>query len=136
MAPVRRANPTSLPPPAGKYSHLSVVPPGVHIATFSGQVGATHGPDAIPSAVEDQARLVFAHIDALLASQGAAPEHLIATQTLVVGREHLAGLSSVRDEVYARWFPSGDYPANTLVLVAGLAHESLLVEIEGSFVCP
>lgn len=42
----------------------------------------------------------------------------------------------MRSEIYAQWFPEGGTPANTLLLVAGLAHEALLVEIEGSFVCP
>ena len=86
--------------------------------------------------VEDQARLVFAAVEALLASQGASPGDLLRLVTYVVGRESLAGFNRIRDEVYACWFPDGTYPPNTLVLVAGLAIESLLVEVEGSFALP
>ncbi len=86
--------------------------------------------------VEDQARLVFAAVEALLASQGASPGDLLRLVTYVVRRESLAGFNRIRDEVYACWFPDGTYPPNTLVLVAGLAIESLLVEVEGSFALP
>ena len=56
--------------------------------------------------------------------------------TLVVGRDALKEFNAVRSEVYAHWFPNGHYPPNTVALVTGLATESILVEIEGSFVCP
>ena len=79
---------------------------------------------------------VFAAINDLLASQGAKPTDLIKLTTFIAGRDSLAGFNAVRDEIYASWFPQGDFPGNTLILVAGLAAESLLVEIEGSFVCP
>ncbi|MCX5065958.1 RidA family protein [Micromonospora lupini] len=83
-----------------------------------------------------QARLVFAAIESLLASQGANPADLIKPTTFIVGRDTLDEFNTVRNEIYAGWFPEGEFPGNTLVLVAGLAAESLLVEIEGSFVCP
>ena len=79
---------------------------------------------------------MFAAIEALLASQGARPADLIRMLTLVVGRDNLAEFNAVRAQVYADWFPDGVYPANTVAIVAGLAVESILVEIEGSFVCP
>ena len=56
--------------------------------------------------------------------------------TLIVGRDNLREFNAVRDEIYADWFPDGAYPVNTVAIVSGLAAESILVEIEGSFVCP
>ncbi len=128
MDALQRLNPAAAPAPRGKYSQLSITAANTRVATFAGQVATpTDG-------AADQTRQVFAAIGALLASQGATPSDLIKLTTYVVGRDTLPDFNTVRDEVYADWFPHGDYPANTLVLVAGLALDSLLVEIEGSFV--
>ncbi|WP_203824769.1 RidA family protein, partial [Actinoplanes palleronii] len=127
---LQRVNPTSAPAPKGKYSQLTIVAAGTRTATFAGQIAT----DASAGAAE-QTRLVFAAIGELLASQGATPSDLIKLTTFVVGRDSLAEFNTARDKVYHEWFPEGDFPANTLVLVAGLAIESSLVEIEGSFVC-
>jgi 2-iminobutanoate/2-iminopropanoate deaminase len=89
----------------------------------------------MPDNASDQTRLVFANIHALLTSQGAAPRDLIRLMTFVVHRYDMRAFNSVRDEVYAKWFPDGVYPVNTVAIVAGLAAESI-VEIEGSFACP
>ncbi|MGX6603126.1 RidA family protein [Micromonosporaceae bacterium Da 78-11] len=131
MDVLQRLDPASAPAPSGKYSQLTITSAAARVATFSGQIGGTGADGAA-----EQTRLVFAAIGALLASQGAGPEDLIKLTTYVVGRDNLAEFNAVRNEVYADWFPDGGFPGNTVVLVAGLALESLLVEIEGSFVCP
>ena len=135
MTAVRYLNPESAEAPAGKYSHLAITPVNARVATFAGQVATTGGRE-MPKSAADQTRLTFAAIETLLASQGAAPSDLIRLLTLVVGRDNLTEFNRVRDEIYADWFPDGAYPVNTVALVAGLAVESILVEIEGSFVCP
>ena len=131
----QRLNPPAAPAPGGKYSQLAIVAADTRVATFAGQV-ATTSAGAGPAGAADQTRLVFAAIADLLGSQGARPRDLIKLTTFVVGRDTLAGFAAARDEIYADWFPDGDFPPNTLVVVAGLAAESLLVEIEGSFACP
>lgn len=135
MVAPQRLNPASVPAPGGKYSQLAITSAGTAVATFAGQI-ATTAAGSVPVGVAEQTRIVFAAVADLLASQGAGPPDLIKLTTFVVGRDNLAGFNAVRDEVYADWFPGGDFPPNTLVLVAGLAAESLLVEIEGSFACP
>jgi enamine deaminase RidA (YjgF/YER057c/UK114 family) len=135
MTVVLKLNPESSEPPAGKYSHLSITSESARIANFAGQIATTNGHE-MPETAADQTRLVFAAIETLLASQGAAPADLIRLLTLVVGRGSLKEFNTVRDEVYAAWFPDGAYPVNTVAIVAGLAAESILVEIEGGFVCP
>ncbi|MBV8862797.1 MAG: RidA family protein [Mycobacterium sp.] len=135
MTVVEYLNPESAAAPAGKYSHLSITSENARIATFAGQIATTTS-SQMPAAAADQARLVFAAIEALLASQGAAPRDLIRLLTLIVGRDTLTEFNTVRDEIYTDWFPDGAYPANTVAIVAGLAAESILIEIEGSFVCP
>ena len=135
MTAVHYLSPESAAAPAGKYSHLSITSETARIATFAGQIATTTASE-MPRDAEDQARMVFAAIETLLASQGAAPADLIRLLTLVVGRDNLTKFNRVRDEIYADWFPDGAYPVNTVAIVAGLAAESILIEIEGSFVCP
>lgn len=136
MTLLQHLDPASAPPPAGKYSQLSITAENARIATFSGQIGSSSTVAGMPASAADQTRLVFAAIEALLASQGATPADLIRLLTFVVGRDSLVAFNAVRNEVYADWFPNGDYPVHTVVIVAGLAAEPILVEIEGSFVCP
>lgn len=113
MTAVQYLNPESAAAPAGKYSHLSITPDNVRIATFAGQIATTTGAEK-PTGAADQARLVFAAIEALLASQGAAPADLIRLLTLIVGRDNLTEFNAVRDEIYTDWFPDGAYPVNTV----------------------
>jgi 2-iminobutanoate/2-iminopropanoate deaminase len=136
LSNLQRLNPSSAFPPAGTYSQLSITSAHARIATFSGQIGLAHAEGTLPQTAAEQTRLVFDAIEALLTSQGATPADLVRLMTMVVGRDNLAEFNTVRTEVYRRWFPDGDFPVNTVVLVAGLAVESILVEIEGSFVCP
>lgn len=136
MNVLQRLNPASAPAPSGKYSQLTITAANTRIATFAGQIATTKSTAAVPVNAADQARLVFAAIESLLASQDAKPSDLIKLTTFIVGRDALADFNTARNEIYADWFPEGDFPGNTLILVAGLATESLLVEIEGSFACP
>ncbi|ASD24254.1 enamine deaminase RidA (plasmid) [Cryobacterium sp. LW097] len=134
MSLVQRSNPPSAVAPAGKYSHLSIVGQDTPVATFAGQIGAT-STGTVPGSAAEQTRLVFTAIRALLDSQHAAPADLVKLTTYIVGRDNLPDFNAIRDEVYADWFPAGEFPPNTVLIVAGLAAPPLLVEIEGSFVC-
>lgn len=136
MSKLQRVNPSSVAPPVGMYSHLSIAPPNARIATFSGQIGLPPTGGDLPTTAAEQTRLVFDAIETLLSSQGATPADLVRLMTMVVGRENLAEFNTVRAEIYRRWFPDNEFPANTVVLVAGLAAEPILVEVEGSFLCP
>ncbi|WP_214416298.1 RidA family protein [Sphaerisporangium fuscum] len=133
---IRRWSPDDLAPPIGRYSHLAAVPDGHEIVFVAGQVGVLGdgelaGPDA-----ESQARQVFANIETLLASMGAGPEHLVKLFTMVAGTEHLAGCRAAIGEAFGRWYPGGDWPAQSLVVVAALARPDLAVEIEAVVAVP
>ena len=48
----------------------------------------------------------------------------------VVGRESLPGYLQGRSEVYADIYPNGDFPTNTLTVVADLVNEDFPVKIK------
>jgi enamine deaminase RidA (YjgF/YER057c/UK114 family) len=133
---VRRWNPSEVAPPIGQYSHLAAVPAGHELVFISGQVGVLDdgslaGPDA-----RSQTRQALANIEKLLRSMDAGPEHLVKLLTLVSGTEHLEGCRAARTEVFAAWYPGGDWPAHSLAVVAALAAPELTVEIEGIAAVP
>ncbi|WP_326949328.1 RidA family protein [Amycolatopsis sp. NBC_01307] len=132
----RRWNPETVAPPLGRYSHLAEVPPGHRLVFVSGQLGVLPdgtlaGPDA-----ETQARQIFVNLGTLLAAQGAGPEHLVKLLTLVSGTDHLPGYRAAQAEAFAKWFPDGDFPAQSLAVVAALAGPDYTAEVEAVAAVP
>lgn len=133
---IRRWNPDGVAPPIGKYSHLAQVPAGHELVIIAGQVGtlpdgALAGPDA-----ESQTRAALANIEKLLDSIGAEPRHLVKLFTMLSSTEHLAGFRTALQERFAAWYPDGDWPTNSLIVVAALAAPELAVEIEATAAVP
>jgi enamine deaminase RidA (YjgF/YER057c/UK114 family) len=120
---IRRWSPDGLAPPIGKYSHLAQVPTGHELVVISGR--ALAGPDA-----ESQTSAALANIEKLLDSIGAGPQHLVKLFAMLSSTEHLAGYRTALQERLATWYPSGDRPAHSLIVVAALAAPELTVEIE------
>lgn len=133
---IRRWSPDGLAAPIGQYSHLASVPPDHELVFISGQVGALEdgtlaGPDA-----ESQTRQAFVNIATLLDSLGAGPANLVKLLTMVSAREHLAGSRAAREKIFAAWYPEGDWPAHSLMVVDSLAAPELTVEIVGVAAVP
>jgi enamine deaminase RidA (YjgF/YER057c/UK114 family) len=74
-----------------------------------------------------QARQCYANLVAILAHHGGRLEHLVKTTTYITHWAHRPLVAAARDEL----FPAPPYPANTLIVVQGLAEPHFLVEIEG-----
>ncbi|MFC5502640.1 RidA family protein [Lysinimonas soli] len=126
----RHWNPEGISDPIGKYSHLTLVPPGSALLFIAGQVGT--GPDGeIADDSYQQTLTTFHNIESLLDAAGLRPVHLVRLLSFVAGAAALTGYYAARDEVYARWFGSREYPGHSLAVVAALAKPQLFVEIEG-----
>lgn len=107
----------------GTYSH--VVRSG-DVLYLSGQVakdidGAVVGAGD-PGA---QCRQVFANLKAILEESGSSLGHVIKFTTYLTDAAHIDAYRAVRNDLLAK-----PMPANTLVIVAGLASPELLIEIE------
>lgn len=133
---IRRWNGANVGPPVGQYSHLALAPADHDLLFISGQVGALpDGTLAGPGAGE-QTSQIYHNIAALLAAAGAAPEHLVKVFTMVAGSEHLAASRAARAEIFEQWFPAGDWPAQSMVVVSALAAPAIVVEVEGFAAVP
>ena len=123
--PVEFLNPEGLAKPVAYYSHLAVVPAGYKQLVFAGQVG-NRLDGSFPESIDEQFEQTITNILAILASQGATARDVVKVTCYLVERP----------ESYARIgkalraaFPEPP-PAQTFLIVAGLALPSLKVEID------
>ncbi len=83
----------------------------------------------------DQFEQVLRNTLAILAEDGAGPEHIVRMTCYVTDRTQYLGL---RDELAPMWksIMGGHYPAMALVEVSALVESAALVEIETTAVVP
>ncbi|GAA4062921.1 MULTISPECIES: RidA family protein [Actinomadura] len=129
---VRAINPPELAPGPG-YSHvISVDTPG-RLVVISGQIaldadGALVGPGDLRA----QTRQVFTNLHTALTAAGADWRHVIKLGYFVRDASQVIAVRQVRDE----FLPPGVAPASTLVEVARLFRDDLLIEVEALAVVP
>lgn len=129
--------PTPLPPgwkPPSGYSN-AVEASGRQIFV-AGQVGWDPASGTFASdELIDQARQALRNVVAVLAAAGAEPRHLVRLTWYVTDR---AAYIAARRELGAayREIVGRQYPAMTLVVVAGLLEERAKIEIEATAVVP
>jgi enamine deaminase RidA (YjgF/YER057c/UK114 family) len=109
------------------YNH-AVVKPGTPVF-LTGQVawdkdGAIVGVDDIAAQIAQ----VWRNIDAVLRDLGAGREDIVKLLTFATSRDLLPAIHAGRDA----YFGQARRPASTFIVVAGLAHPDLLVEIDVS----
>ncbi len=83
-----------------------------------------------------QTRQAFHNIGLLPAAAGASFDNVVDVTAFLVGKESVQPFREARAELFASIFPGGDYPPQTTLIVAGLVHEELLVEIKAVAVLP
>ena len=118
-------NPPGVHPPQAHYSHVARAGQTLYI---SGQLAMD--PSSAVVGVGDaraQARQCYVNLISILAHYGASLRHLVKTTTYITHWGYRPLVAAARDELW----PAPPYPANTLVVVQGLAEPHFLVEIEG-----
>jgi len=131
MTEIEILNPAAVATPAGTYSHVAKVPPGATLVVIAGQVA--FGPDGTlvgRGDFEAQCAQVFANVEAALVAVGGGWANVIQTMTFLTRREDVARLRAWRTSEFPRLVPDGRYPPNTLLVVSGLAHEDMLLEVQ------
>ena len=124
------------PQPLGAYANGMSVNAG-RLVFVAGQLGLNaDGGVAGPGDAAAQTEQALQNIGHILAAAGAGFGNVVEFTTYVVGRESVAGFIEGRNRVFPRLFPDGDYPPNTLLVVAGLVREEFLVEIKAVAALP
>jgi enamine deaminase RidA (YjgF/YER057c/UK114 family) len=117
------------------YSH-GMVAPGGEIVVVAGQVGMGEGRTVAVGDVGAQTRQALENVRAVVEAAGCTMAHVVRLQTFLTHAEDIPGFMTARGEVFPRYFPSGAYPPNTLLVVSRLVQPELLVEIEAMAVKP
>jgi enamine deaminase RidA (YjgF/YER057c/UK114 family) len=122
----RFVNPAGLTKPTG-YTHLVIAPDGrtVYIA---GQVAFDSTGTVVGAGdFTVQAEQVFKNVQRALLSVNGSLSDLVKTTTFITNINNVAALREIRTRYLSKTQP----PANTLIVVAGLARPELMIEIEG-----
>ena len=122
MADVRIYNVEALGRPLGQYSHVARAKAGEFLF-IAGMLAA--GED-----FDEQCSGVFRQIGEALKSANAGWASVVQFTTYLVHSQDIPKLRAFRQREFARYFPNGAYPPNTLLVVDRLASESYLLEIQ------
>ena len=122
---IEKLNPPDVAPPIAFYSHLAVVPPDHKLLMLSGQVG-NNLDDSYPDSLDEQFEQALNNVLAILKSQGAGPEDVVRLNCyLTETPQDYARIGAALRAAF-----TGKPPAQTFLIVAGLAFPQLKVEIE------
>ena len=123
----RYINPESIVAPPGNFSWVVQSENTLYLA---GQVGIDKdGKTVDPKDAGAQVKQALYNINATLRELGGTLDNIVRTTTFVVGKENLASARAGRKAIVDEGLMTNK-PANTLVVVAGLADDDWLVEIE------
>jgi len=115
--------PSSIAPTAANYAHAVLTVGAERLLHTSGVVPIA--PDgSVPTAIADQATVVWSNLLTILAEAGMATTDVVSVTTYVVHGQELAPVMAARDRALG-----GHRVASTLVTVPALARAEWLMEI-------
>jgi enamine deaminase RidA (YjgF/YER057c/UK114 family) len=127
---VQYKNPPGLAKPLGLYSHVARVK-AAEMVLIAGQVAVSETGDLIgKNDIKAQTRAAFDNLGKALGAEGLGFEQVVKFTTFLVHSQDIEGFIATRRELYARLYPRGQYPPNTLLIVDRLVGEDFLIEIE------
>jgi enamine deaminase RidA (YjgF/YER057c/UK114 family) len=119
------SNPKQVHPPLGAYSHTVKVPPNATWLILSGQVGV-NASGKLQAGMRRQAEQVFRNILACLRANRMRKEDLVKLVVYITDSRLIEEYRAARTKMLG-----GDVvPASTLLIIDGLAHPDMLIEVE------
>jgi enamine deaminase RidA (YjgF/YER057c/UK114 family) len=135
MEHLEHVKPSGVAPPRATYSHA--VRSRGETLWLAGQVAVdTDGGIVGVGDAALQMRQVMKNIEGILASAGADWAHVVRFTVYVVGPQNIAAVRETRAQLWPQYYPDGNYPTSTFLVVEGLAAEDFLVEVEATAVLP
>jgi enamine deaminase RidA (YjgF/YER057c/UK114 family) len=128
--PVKYNNPSGLPKPLAAYSHIARARTS-ELLFIAGQLAINETGELVGKGdFAVQMRQIFDNLGRALASEGLGFAEVTKFTTYLVHSQDIEGFMAVRKELFARIYPDGQYPPNTLVMVDRLVGEQFLIEVE------
>ena len=118
-------NPKQIHPPLGAYSHTVRVPPNATWLVLAGQVGV-NSKGGIQTGMRRQAEQAFRNVLAGLRANAMGKADLVKLVVYVTESRLIEEYRAARAKVIGE----DALPVSTLVVVDGLAHPDMLVEVE------
>ena len=128
----RILQPDGWPRPRGYANGVSARGRQIFVA---GQIGWNERGEIVGSDVTTQARQALRNIVAILASDGASPEHIVRLTWYVTNRQAYRDAAKSLGEAY-REVIGAHFPAMTAVEVSALMEPGAVVEIEATAIVP
>ncbi len=127
---VKYNNPPSLARPLGAYSHIARAR-ATELLFIAGQLAVNEAGELVgKSDFAAQMRQVFDNLGRALGGEGLGFANVTKFTTYLVHSQDIEGFIAVRKELFARIYPGGQYPPNTLLMVDRLVGEQFLIEVE------
>jgi enamine deaminase RidA (YjgF/YER057c/UK114 family) len=123
-------NPEELGQPLGLYKHITRVRASEFLF-IAGQLSVNREGTIIGIGdLEAQMVQVFSNLRAALQSADADFANIVKFTTYLKHAEDIEEFMRVREKLFADFFPDGNCPPNTLLVVNRLVHDAFLVEVE------
>lgn len=119
----REISAAAAPKSFSNYAQAVAIEPGERIIHVAGQVGARHD-GTIAASPEEQHELCWANVLAILKAEGMDHTNIVDAHIYITDRAHIALYRETRDRML-----KGHRAAATLLIVSGLAHPDLVVEV-------
>ena len=127
---VKYNNPAGLPEPLGAYSHVSRAKAS-ELVFIAGQLAVNEAGELVGKGdFGTQMRQVFDNLGRALRSEGLSFANVTKFTTFLVHSQDIEGFMAVREEIFAKIYPGGKYPPNTLLMIDRLVGEQFLIEVE------
>ena len=121
--PIKRLDPENMV----KFKGLHQTARAGNTVYISGQVAVDQqGNLQGQGSIEKQLEQVFKNLENACKAHGGSLNNLVKTTTFIIDRAHFPAVSAFRQKLYG-----ANAPANTTVIVAGLARPEWWIEIEG-----
>lgn len=119
-------NPTTVPAPAGVYSHAARVDDGGTLLFLSGQIAVDEAGELVgEDDMTAQSHHVLSTIRRILDAHGASFSDIVQIRTFLTDMDRLAEYGAVR-----RHYHGEQHPTSTTVEVSRLFHPGALLEVE------
>jgi 2-iminobutanoate/2-iminopropanoate deaminase len=127
---VEHIQPENLAPSLGQYSQVTR-DPASELIFVAGQVALDeHGGMVGIGDIGAQTTQTFRNIQTALEGVGSSLRDTLKLMTYIVNPDDLPAFRAARTAYFDAIFPDGNYPAHTLVVVAGLSAPEHLIEVE------
>jgi enamine deaminase RidA (YjgF/YER057c/UK114 family) len=128
MMNITRFNPKALSLTYGKYSNVARAKTS-ELIFIAGQAGVRQD-GSLPEGFDAQCELTFENIRVGLESCGATWANVVQFTTYLVRPEDVVPFNEFRNREFPRYFPAGDFPCNTLLIVDSLLKKPVLFEVQ------